>query len=302
MNLVRQIYIYLRSMVIEFWREKLNTFYRGAIILLGVLFLVRIAFPSVLEGVGSMTEDTQKLEIEQEVVEDYQENETETANEEEAYEQPAIQPETFDGKVYDGSKHRTLNIGVNWHRVNGVASYDIFSDLQDAQLEVAQKLGIKPAKNRDEAEMRKQGLVYVGGSPYYHVDEAMTSSMPYLIPKASELLNRIGRNFYDSLYVKHLPLHKIIVSSVWRTEADVSALSRFNPNATKQSCHLYATTIDISYVRFLALPAPKGRKEKTVGDDILKYVLSEVLRDLQAEGLCYVKHERKMPCFHITVR
>lgn len=302
MNSVKHNYTNLKAKVIEFWRKKLNTFYRGAIILLGVLFLVRLAFPSVLDGAGSVSGEYKKQDAKQEIVLGYDEKEETGVNEEDQYEQPVIQPETYDENVYDDSKHNSLNVGGNWHKVRGVASYDIFSDLQDVQLEVAEKLGIKPVKNREEAEKRKNSLVYVGGSPYYHIDESMTSSMPYLIPEASNLLNRIGRNFYDSLYVKHLPLHKIIVSSVWRTEADVSSLSRFNPNATKQSCHLYATTIDISYVRFQTLPAPKGGQQRIVGDDVLKYVLSEVLRDLQTEGVCYVKHEKKMPCFHITVR
>lgn len=31
-------------------------------------------------------------------------------------------------------------------------------------------------------------------------------------------------------------------------------------------------------------------------------VLAMVLRDLKREERCYVKHERKQGCFHITVR
>ena len=34
----------------------------------------------------------------------------------------------------------------------------------------------------------------------------------------------------------------------------------------------------------------------------LKMVLAMVLRDLKREERCYVKHERKQGCFHITVR
>jgi hypothetical protein len=31
-------------------------------------------------------------------------------------------------------------------------------------------------------------------------------------------------------------------------------------------------------------------------------VLSEVLRDLREQGLCYVKYERKQGCFQLTCR
>lgn len=307
MKLDNQLFIYCRTKIVEYWTVRLNMFYRGSIILLALLWLVRLVFPSVLDGVGEhevlatpevvevVEPEAEDEEMAQPVVEDPVASSSDV-------EDPVASSSNVEGPVFDASGVRSLNIGGQWHKVRGVHSYEIFSDLQETQLPAAQEWGIRPARNRDEAEKLKQSLVYVGGSPYYHIDEAMSSSLPYLVPKASELLNRIGRNFFDSLYVKHLPLHKIIVSSVWRTESDVSSLSRFNPNATKQSCHLYATTIDISYVRFQPLPAPKGRRQRVVGDDILKYVLSEVLRDLREEGACYVKHERKMPCFHITVR
>ena len=176
------------------------------------------------------------------------------------------------------------------HRIRGVTSYAVeFPDLQDVQLAAAQKNGITPPQTREEAELVKNMLVYVGASPYYHIDEGMTSSIPYLVPKASRLLNRIGRNFYDSLFVKHIPLHSLIVTSV-------------NANASRQSCHQFGTTFDICYTRFCTIQNPEKPTQRAVRDDTLKYVLSEVLRDLRADSLCYVKHEVKQSCFHITVR
>lgn len=189
------------------------------------------------------------------------------------------------------------------HRIGGVASYAAsFPDLQDVQLAAAVKNGITPPQNREEAELVKNMLVYVGASPYYHIDEGMTRSVPYLVPKASRLLNRIGRNFYDSLFVKHIPLHSIIVTSVLRTNDDVDKLALTNVNASRQSCHRYGTTFDICYTRFRTIQHPEKEKQRAVRDDTLKYVLSEVLRDLRADSLCYVKHENKQSCFHITVR
>lgn len=193
--------------------------------------------------------------------------------------------------------------GIKWHSIGHVASYETcFPDVQDVQIVAARKWGVKPVRDREQAEQRKDELVYVGLSPYFHLDASMKSSIPYLVPRASNLLNKIGRNFYDSLYVKHLPLHKIIVSSVLRTEQDVARLMQSNENASGQSCHRFGTTFDICYTRFHLVEAPNGPDRRLVRDDTLKYVLSEVLRDLREEGKCYIKHEVRQSCFHITVR
>ena len=187
------------------------------------------------------------------------------------------------------------------HRILGVHSYEAcFPDLQEVQIVAARRWGVRPVKNREEAEHRKQELVYVGANPYFSIDRAMTQSIPYLVPRASNLLQQIGKNFIDSLYVKNVPLHRIIVSSVLRTEDDVSRLRRFNVNANEQSCHRFGTTFDITYIRFDPVHHADGSPCVYVSDAILKPVLSEVLRDLRQQGLCYIKHERKQSCFHIT--
>lgn len=189
------------------------------------------------------------------------------------------------------------------HRVLGVHSYEeSFPDVQDVQIVAARRWGVKPVQNRQAAERRKQDLVYVGANPYYCVDRSMRQSIPYLVPRASDLLQQIGRNFIDSLYVKNIPLHRIIVSSVLRTEDDVARLRQFNGNANEQSCHRFGTTFDIKYVFYDPVSPSDGSPCVYVSDAILKPVLAEVLRDLRQQGLCYVKHERKQSCFHITVR
>ena len=189
------------------------------------------------------------------------------------------------------------------HRILGVHSYEeSFPDVQDVQIVAARHWGVRPVKNREEAERRKQDLVYVGANPYFSIDRAMRQSIPYLVPRAADLLQQIGRNFIDSLYVKDVPVHRIIVSSVLRTEEDVSRLRRVNGNASEQSCHRFGTTFDITYVRFDPVDHADGSPCVYVSDAILKPVLSEVLRDLREQGLCYIKHERKQSCFHITVR
>ena len=189
------------------------------------------------------------------------------------------------------------------HPIRSVPSYNAaFPDVQDVQIQAARRWGVRPVKNRRQAEERKSELVYVGCNPFFDIDPAMRSSIPYLVPRASTLLQTIGENFLDSLYVKGVPLHKIIVTSVLRTEEDVARLMKHNGNASEQSCHRFATTFDICYNRYTTVSPPDGPERRKVQNDTLKWVLSEVLRDLRQEGRCYIKHEIKQGCFHITVR
>lgn len=191
---------------------------------------------------------------------------------------------------------RYLAAGERPHPIFSVHSYqEAFPDSNHVQLEAAQRWGVPPVKNRDDAENRKNEVVYMGSSPYYDMAH-LDASIPYLVPRASVLLQDIGRTFMDSLQVKGLPLYRIVVSSVLRSEEDVTRLRRSNHNATEQSCHLYGTTFDINYNLYNAV----GRR--SAPSDKLKYVLSEVLNDFRQQGRCYIKYEVRQPCFHITVR
>ena len=188
------------------------------------------------------------------------------------------------------------------HRIRSVASYpEAFPDTNDLQLTAARRWGVEPVLNRADAEARKKELVYVASSPYYHVDP-LRQSIPYLVPRAAVLLQDLGQAFFDSLYIKGVPLHRLIVTSVLRTQEDVARLRTFNRNATENSCHLYGTTFDICYNRYETIEDPDGPKRHQVRNDSLKYVLSEVLRDMRQQGRCYVKYEVKQGCFHATVR
>ena len=188
------------------------------------------------------------------------------------------------------------------HPIHSVASYtQSFPDTNAVQLSAAQKWGVKPVKNREDAESRKRELVYIGANPYFHVDP-LYSSIPYLVPRAAVLLQDIGQAFFDSLYVKGVPLHKMIVTSVLRSQEDVVKLRRRNGNATENSCHLYGTTFDICYNRYKTVENPDGPRRRMVQNDTLKWVLSEVLRDMRQQGRCYIKYEVKQGCFHMTVR
>jgi hypothetical protein len=198
--------------------------------------------------------------------------------------------------------HSYVNHKLTTHKIRSVASYaEAFPDTNGLQLTAANRWGVTPVKNREDAESRKRELVYVGANPYFHVDP-LYSSIPYLVPRAAVLLQDIGQAFFDSLYVKGVPLHKIIVTSVLRSQEDVLKLRRRNGNATENSCHLYGTTFDICYNRYKTVENPDGPPRREVRNDTLKWVLSEVLRDMREQGRCYIKYEVKQGCFHMTVR
>lgn len=175
-----------------------------------------------------------------------------------------------------------------------------FPDQNDVQLVAAQKYGVKAVEDRDDAEKRKSELVYIGSNPYFHVDR-LRNSIPYLVPRASVLLQDIGRSFFDSLQIKGIPLHKIIVTSVLRSKDDIRRLRGHNSNAKENSCHLYGTTFDICYNRYETVEDPEGPQRRRVRNDTLKWVLSEVLDDMRQQKRCLIKYEVKQGCFHITV-
>lgn len=172
-------------------------------------------------------------------------------------------PQRWTGKL---STTRFFNPdgSVAKHRIYSVPHFgNTFPDQNDVQLEAAKKHGVKPVHNREDAEHRKKELVYVGSNPYFYVDR-LNNSIPYLVPRASVLLQDIGRSFFDSLQVKGIPLHKIIVTSVLRTKADVEKLRSKNGNATQNSCHLYGTTFDVCYNRYKTVEDPDGPRRRQV--------------------------------------
>lgn len=120
---------------------------------------------------------------------------------------------------------------------------------------------------------------------------------------AAELLDKIGKNFSDSLVSKGLNPNKIIVTSVHRTQEDVKKLQKSgNPNAISNSAHCYATTFDIAYAYYDRSWFKNFRYCESVEPETLKMVLGEVLRDLRKQKKCYVKYEVKQRCFHVTTR
>ncbi len=180
-----------------------------------------------------------------------------------------------------------------------------FPDIQPVQIRAAIANGISPVRTREEAleYVNSMKLVNITNSPFYAVDP-LTHSMPYLVPKAQELLNTICVNFIDSLIAHGMQPHLPIVTSVLRTAKDIKKLQRGNVNATTNSCHCYGTTVDITYNRFYPINGNYRMSRLQVAryNDRMKKMLAEVLLDLRMQGKCYVKYERKQACFHLTIR
>ena len=202
-----------------------------------------------------------------------------------------------------GCKEKDMSMKMNNPRnIKGVISYRrSFGDLNDAHLAAAKSIGVAPLQNRAAAEKLGKKVVEIKSGDLYQVD-SLTHSIPFLVPKASALLDSIGANFLDSLESKGLNPNQVIVTSVLRTFDDVKRLGKRNVNASKNSAHVYGTTFDITYKRFHKVEDPDGRPMQDVRADTLKLVLSEVLRDLKKKEKCYVKYELKQACFHITAR
>ena len=202
-----------------------------------------------------------------------------------------------------GCKKKDMSLRLNEPRnIRGVVSYKrSFPDVNDKHLEVAKAVGIRPLEDREEAESMKEKLTHITDNEFYVVD-SLTHSIPYLVPRASALLDTIGSNFLDSLAAKGLNPNQVIVTSVLRTQSDVKRLRRRNGNASANSAHCFGATFDVSWKRFKKVEDEDGRPLQDVGSDTLKLVLSEVLRDLRQAEKCYIKYELKQGCFHITAR
>ena len=64
------------------------------------------------------------------------------------------------------------------HRIIGVANYDkSFPDSQYVQLESSKKYAVKAVLNRQDAELRKKELVYIGSNPFFVVKRCRVASI-----------------------------------------------------------------------------------------------------------------------------
>ena len=292
-----------------------NRFLLGFVVVVCVLALVRLISPGVAEPRTSVadlsvadslaTDSVDQLAM----AEEDKEEENKAANEIAETSDDLAQETAGTGSETDAAADSSNTPSIFFdkngkevkHRIFSVPHFgNTFPDQQDVQILAANKHGVNPVQNREEAEHSKGKLVYVGSNPFFYVDK-LNNSIPYLVPRASVLLQDIGRAYFDSLQIKGIPLHKIIVTSILRTKDDVAKLRTRNGNATENSCHLYGTTFDVCYNRYKQIQT-RQQPRRQVQNDTLKWVLSEVLRDMRNRNRCLIKYEVKQGCFHITVK
>jgi hypothetical protein len=183
-----------------------------------------------------------------------------------------------------------------------IAPSNKLNDKNDIHLFNAQKNGLKRtfATNADfDAEIgdyvRRSVLVEVVDNPLYQLKN-LTSSRPYLIPEAVDLLNEIGYRFQTELKEKKYKNYRFRITSLLRTEEDQNKLTHRNSNATTHSAHLYGTTFDISYKDFCRVDNDSiESRYETV------QALTNVLVKMREECKFLAVRERKQSCFHITV-
>ena len=292
-----------------------NRFLLGFVVVVCVLALVRLISPGVAEPRTSVadlsvadslaTDSVDQLAMAEEDKEGENKAANEIAETSDDLAQEAAGTGSETDAAADSSNTPSIFFDKNGkevkHRIFSVPHFgNTFPDQQDVQILAANKHGVNPVQNREEAEHSKGKLVYVGSNPFFYVDK-LNNSIPYLVPRASVLLQDIGRAYFDSLQIKGIPLHKIIVTSILRTKDDVAKIRTRNGNATENSCHLYGTTFDVCYNRYKQIQT-RQQPRRQVQNDTLKWVLSEVLRDMRDRNRCLVKYEVKQGCFHITVK
>lgn len=172
-----------------------------------------------------------------------------------------------------------------------------FNDMQDKQKAAAVKNGLATFQSRADVEakyakLKREGkLVEISTNSKYIVRE-LTNSSPYVVPKMAKLLDDIG-TIFQAMSQSNA---QFVVTSVLRTEEDITNLKKKNGNASSNSCHCNATTVDISYARF----GKDGEEERE--NYHLRLALAKTMHELRKEERCYVKIERKQYCYHITVR
>lgn len=173
----------------------------------------------------------------------------------------------------------------------------VFNDSNYIHWAAADSVGIVPLSGLKSHWQLRRPLVKITSCRDFFI-EPLTHSVPYLVPEAADAIHEIGRRFTDSVAARGGSRYRIRITSVTRTPETVRRLRRRNVNAVDSSVHQLATTVDVSYARFI--PDADNPVARSVDD--LKGVLAEVLAAMRDEGKIYVKFERKQPCFHITAR
>lgn len=164
---------------------------------------------------------------------------------------------------------------------------DHFQDRPNRHNRAYRYEGIRPQRDfRGLDRLKRQGiLVPIPKRSYHSASKAMTSSRPYLLPNAVAFLDTLGHRYRRRLGAH--PMEPFIITSATRSIQSNKKLMKSNKNASGQSFHLRGKTLDISYAQFR--------------DDSCRRAFILSLKELHKLNQCFVKHEIKQQCLHITV-
>ena len=123
-----------------------------------VLALVRCVFPGIATSSSDVAEVADSLAV------DSVANELPVA---EVVEEPAAVEPASETVLAPSVSARYVPDGERYHRIRSVSSYKgAFPDSNSVQLTAANRWGVKPVKNRLDAEERKDELVFIDCSTY----------------------------------------------------------------------------------------------------------------------------------------
>lgn len=189
----------------------------------------------------------------------------------------------------------------NWEGMEEIVDWTdykkIFNDVQTIQEPAARAIGLQAVEKRDNSVFEKrieQGkMVKIESNEYYELDN-LTHSHPYVIPQVSIFLDSLGARIQRKANGSD---SRFLVTSVTRTVEDVQKLQGVNALATRNSCHLFGTTIDIQFTEDSFL-----HNKRPVSGHNMNRLLFQSLKEMREEGWCYVKYEAPNGVCHITVR
>lgn len=176
---------------------------------------------------------------------------------------------------------------------------NVFTDLQPIQEATARAHGLSPIENRADVEkicskrVEQGKMVKLESNEYYEIYN-LTHSHPYVIPSVATFLDELGKRIQTKANGSD---SRFRITSLTRTVEDVRLLQGVNNIATKNSCHLFGTTVDIQFT-----DGSFFHGKHPTSDHNMRILLFQTLKEMRDEGWCYVKYEAPNGCCHITVR
>ncbi len=170
-------------------------------------------------------------------------------------------------------------------------SSKIKNDNYELHRNAAKQTGLLAIQNDKQLNTYKKDgkLVAVENRKGYKIAK-LTHSKAVLTPETYKTLQEIGFLFSEKAGIGNY----FVVTSLTRTFIDQKKLTKSNINATKNmSTHCYGCSFDISYIRF---NGKRGKNKK------LQSGLESILIDYQKDKEIYIIVEKRINCYHITVR